>query len=483
MAHRKSYTFSPGPREKQPSFSDEGTYRIHPEESEASPALPGGRQTPGSPGGHEFVFVQGQDDVFQELQDSGSKTATNDMTGSPLKESTIQTNSNNACNVESYYFFDDIVTSKSEKAMKDKNNFKDIFKKVLSDIRSGKSPKAARAKAVRRDCTTEGNKSDGGKSKIPGRQEKSPCIGQLGHISGSESGAIGKQDMKICSQMDNTETESTLEERDCLSNSSETQSIVQPVTPGNMSQGDLEFSNDHFGNTADCSCQVRPKKFKDSSENDGSSSDPSKFSLCANDSSNNNLCNSSQTFIDTDWIFGTFPSDQKQSYQSNNSHNEDPREPVTGQGDRTALIVDSVQDDVAGDSSCSAIDAAKNCVQVPESINCYSAIDDEADLSKDTNDINEYSNNDLGNKVGGEETGAISDIKVSLCEDADSAGEKKPKSACELVVDRVQFSHVVWTVMRYLSDAALEVSQHLVWGCVQATHFSPQKHGFQKRLV
>lgn len=464
MAHRKSYTFSPGPREKQPSFSDEGTFRFHPEESEASPALPGGRQTPGSPGGHEFVFVQGQDDVFQELQDSGSKTTINDRSGSPLKESTMQTNSNNACNVESYYFFDDIVTSKSEKAMKDKNIFKDIFKKVLSDIRSGKSPKAARTKAVRRDGTTEGNKSDGGKLKIPGRQKKSPCIGQLGHISGSGSSAIGKQDIEICSQMDNTETESMLEERNCLSSSSEIQSIVQPVTPGNMSQGDLELSNDHFGNTADCSSQVSPKKLKDSSENDGSSSDQSKLSLCANDSSNNNLCNSSKTFIDTDWIFGTFPSDQKQSYQSNNSHNEDPQEPVTGQSNRTASTVDSVQDDITGDSSCSAIDGAKNCVQVPQSKSCHSAIsiDGEADLNKDTNDTNEYSNDDLGNQIGGEETGAISDINVSLCEDADTAVERKLKSGCELVVDRVHFSHVVWTVMRYLSDAALEVSQHLV---------------------
>ncbi|XP_030853671.1 uncharacterized protein LOC115929229 isoform X1 [Strongylocentrotus purpuratus] len=455
MAHRKSYTFSPGPKEKQPSFSDEGTFRFHPEESEASPALPGGGQIPGSPGGDEFVFVQGHDDVFQELQDSGSKTATDDMTRSPLKESTMQTNGNNACNVESYYFFDDIVTSKPEKAMKDRNNFKDIFKKVLSDIRSGKSPKAARTKAVRQDGTTEGNKSDGGKSKIPGRQEKSPCIGQLGHISGSGSGAIGKQDIETCSQMDNTETESMLEE-DCLSNSSETQSIVRPVTPGNMSQGYLELSNDHFGNAADCSCQVSPTKLKDSSENDGSSSDQSKFSLCANDSSNNNLCNSSKTFIDTDWIFGTFPSDQKQSYQSNNSHNEDPQEPVTGQSDRTASTVHSVQDDIAGDSSCSAIDGAKNCVQVPESKSCYSAIsiEGEADLSKDTDENNEYSNDDLGDNVGGKETGAISDIKVSLCEDV--AGEKKPKSGCELVVDRVQFSHVVWTVMRFLSDAALE---------------------------
>ena len=465
MTHRKSYTFSPGPREKQPSFSDEGTFRFHPEESEASPALPGGRQTPGSPGGHEFVFVQGQDDVFQELQDSGSKTTIDDRSGSPLKESTMQTNSNNACNSESYYFFDDTITSKSEKAMKDKNNFKDIFKKVLSDIRSGKSPKAARSKAVRQDGTTKGNRSDGGKLKlkIPGRQEKSLCIGQLGHISGSESGAIGKQNMKICSQMDNTETESMLEERDCLSNSTEIQSIAQPVTTGNMSQGDLELGDGYLANTADCSCQVSPKKSDDSSENNGSSSDQSKFSLCANDSSNNNLCNSSKTFIDTDWIFGTFPSDQKQSYQSNNSHNEDPQEPVTGQSDSTASTVHSVQDDVASDSSCSAIDGAKNCVQVPESINCYSAIDGEADLSEDTNDTNEYSNVDLGNKVGGEETGAISDsIKVSLCEDVDPAGEKKPNPGCELVVDRVHFSHVVWTVMRYLSDAALEVSQHLV---------------------
>ncbi|XP_041480895.1 uncharacterized protein LOC121428373 [Lytechinus variegatus] len=489
MSHRKSYSLSPEPRERLPSFTDEGTYRTHSEESEASPTLTGGSRTPGSIGGEGFKYEVGQGNVFQDVQSSGMRRATGHLDGSPLKEPIIQTNSNNACNLESYYFFDNIDTGKCEETVKDRSNFRDIFRKVLNEIRSGKSPKATPTKAARQDDITAGSRLEGGHSKMTGKQEKRRYSSQCGHNFGSESGAIdertatnelpcahdidnkhvGKRDMNISSQMENTEIKSG-GKYGCSSNSSEVQSVGQTVMPGNISQGN--FGDGHLASTADNSCQVHPDLATDSLENYDSSSGQAKFQLGDSDKSNNNLRVSSKTSIDTDWIFGLFPSDHKQSFQSNNSHNEDVNysdETTTGQSKRTALAEEFVQD--KSNSSCSAINSAKHSACLKESKTTSSAIpiDGEGELGKDSNENDENSGNDCGRKV--EQIGivAIPDVQVSLCEDVDlvgktesesheklDLGDEKQKSGGDLVVDRIQFSQVVWTVMRYLSDTALE---------------------------
>nr|XP_054769807.1 uncharacterized protein LOC129277679 [Lytechinus pictus] len=489
MSHRKSYTLSPEPRERLPSFSDEGTYRTHSEESEASPALTGGSQTPGSIGREGFKYEDGQGNVFQGVQSSGVRRATEDLAGSPLKEPVIQTNSNNACNLESYYFFDNPGTSKCEETVKDRSNFRDIFRKVLNEIRSGKSPKATPTKAARQYDITAGSRLDGGQSKMTGKQEKRQYSSQSGHNVGSESDAIdertatnelpcphdidskqvGKRDMNISSQMENTEIKSE-GSYGCSSDSFEVQSVGLPATPGNISQGN--FGDGHLASTAESSCQIHPVLAKVSLENYESSSGQAKFSLCDRDKSNNNLRVSSKTSIDTDWIFGLFPSDHKRSFQSNNSHNEDIDHsdgPITGQSKRTTLAEESVQG--KSNSSCSAINSAKHSACLKESKTTPSAIsiDGKGELGKDSNENDDNSGNDCGRKV--EQIGivAIPDVQVSLCEDVDLVGkteseshekpdfgDEKQKSGGDLVVDRIQFSQVVWTVMRYLSDTALE---------------------------